>query len=84
MPCCAVPCCASKRFPVSLFPPLLLLLLLLLLMLLMLLLLMLMLRCLEVHMATLRVFYDKWVIAAAGDDDAEDADLTDEEKMCVA
>lgn len=41
-------------------------------------------RCLEVHMATLRVFYDKWVIAAARDDDAEDdAGLTDEEKMCV-
>lgn len=38
-------------------------------------------------MATLRVFYDKWVvaIAAAGDDDGDDHgdDHTDEEQMCV-
>lgn len=43
-------------------------------------------RCLEVHMATLRVFYDKWVvaIAAAEDDNGDgDANLTDEEKMYV-
>ena len=33
-------------------------------------------------MATLRVFYDKWVMAAAADgDDDDDADLADEEKM---
>lgn len=39
-------------------------------------------RCLEVHMATLRVFYDKWVVAAAaaaGDGD-DDGDQTDDEK----
>ncbi|CAM9461403.1 unnamed protein product [Hapterophycus canaliculatus] len=35
-------------------------------------------KCLEVHMATLRVFYDKWVIAAAGDGDDDEDD--DEEK----
>ena len=38
------------------------------------------------HMATLRVFYDKWVvaIAAAEDDNGDgDANLTDEEKMYV-
>ncbi|CAM9843247.1 unnamed protein product [Pylaiella littoralis] len=39
-------------------------------------------KCLEVHMATLRVFYDKWVVAAAaaaGDGD-DDGDQTDDEK----
>eukprot|EP00903_Cladosiphon_okamuranus_P006626 g6471.t2 len=36
-------------------------------------------KCLEVHMATLRVFYDKWVvaIAATGNDDDDDDDDDD-------
>ncbi|CAM9333252.1 unnamed protein product, partial [Ectocarpus sp. 8 AP-2014] len=39
-------------------------------------------KCLEVHMATLRVFFDKWVVAAAADGNVEedDADLSDDEK----
>ena len=32
-------------------------------------------RCLEVHMSTLRVFYDKWLASAyAGDEDGDDSD----------
>eukprot|EP00752_Nemacystus_decipiens_P009436 g8435.t1 len=49
-------------------------------------------KCLEVHMATLRVFYDKWVVAIAaaedgdanggGDGDGDgDSSIDDEEKM---
>lgn len=32
-------------------------------------------RCLEVHMSTLRVFYDKWLASAyAGEDDGDGSD----------
>lgn len=32
-------------------------------------------RCLEVHMSTLRVFYDKWLASAyTGDEDGDDSD----------
>lgn len=35
-------------------------------------------RCLEVHMATLRVFYDKWVASAGVEE--EGGDESDQEK----
>lgn len=37
-------------------------------------------RCLEIHMATLRVFYDKWVASAVLEDDQYSDDRVVEEK----